>query len=509
VKLVTAAEMRGIEHAAGETGLDIPTLIERAGRAVDEVVQAMVPAGPVAVLAGPGNNGADGLTAARRMLGRGEQVRVYTFRRRDLGSYIGPAVAAESDADAHALRRLLDDCSVVVDALLGTGQSRPVEGPLARILETISEDQFARLSRLAVDVPTGIDADSGRVLGVAFRTDVTVCMGFPKRGSVIYPGAEYSGRLEIRSLGIDPGLAGSVQVNINGDDEIHRLLPQRPPDGNKGSSGRLLSIGGSSDFVGAPSLVAVAAYRTGAGLVESAIPASIRDAVSSHGLEPVYRLLPEARGKLAPEAATVLAEAAKRARAVVVGPGMGLSDSTVELMRRLQPELLEAQARAVLIDADGLNALARLDRWWETKLPRVLTPHPGEMARLTGKSIAEIQSDRIGAAREHAARWNSVVVLKGAGTVVARPDGETVVNTTGGPNLATAGTGDVLSGIIGGLLAQGCSPYDAATAGVYIHGRAGDIVRARLGNVGTVASDLLDVIAAARLSLEEGVAEQQ
>jgi NAD(P)H-hydrate epimerase len=355
---------------------------------------------------------------------------------------------------------------------------------------------------MAVDIPTGVDADSGRVLGPAFRADTTVCMGFPKLGAFVYPGADLAGHVELAGLGIDPALAAGIEISIRTDTEIAALLPVRSPEGNKGSSGRLLSIGGSADFVGAPMLVAMAAYRIGAGLVEVAIASSIRDAVSAHGLEPVYRRLPESDGHIAPSAAESLAEVAGRAQAVAIGPGMGLSHGTVEFMRRLMPALKEAKARAVLVDADGLNALAQIGRWWETDLSRILTPHPGEMARLSGLSIEQIQRDRIAVAREFADRWSSVVLLKGAGTVIAEPGGEVTINTTGGPNLATAGTGDVLSGIIGGLLAQGCAPYAAGVAGAYIHGRSGDMARARRGDTGTVASDLLDLIPQARGSLD-------
>jgi len=496
--------MRAIEETAGRLGLPIPRLIERAGRAVDSAARDLAPVGPALILAGPGNNGSDGLTAARRMHGRGESVTVYAFRRPDLSGYAGPYVRAEDDETGERLRRLLGRSAVVIDALLGTGQSRPAEGALARILDTVEDARSDARQYIAVDIPTGVDADSGRVLGPVFRAGATICMGFLKRGVVTYPGATYAGRLLIAGLGIDPSLAPTVGVQIHGDGDIMSVLPYRSAEGNKGSSGRLLSIGGSADFVGAPTLVALGAYRAGAGLVEVAIPAAIRDAVSAHAFEPVYRLLPDDQGRIAPPAADALVDAAERARAIALGPGMGLSDGTVDFVRRLMHSLRDAGPRAVLVDADGLNALARIDKWWDVDLPRILTPHPGEMARLTEKSIQEIQTDRIGVAREYAARWNSVVVLKGAGTVVAEPNGDVTVNTTGGPNLATAGTGDVLSGIIGGLLAQGCSLGDAAVAGVYIHGRAGDIVRSRRGDAGTVASDLLGAVTAARLSLSGG-----
>jgi NAD(P)H-hydrate epimerase len=437
------------------------------------------------------------------MHARGEAVTLYSFRRRHFDGYSGPVMTVESDPEGAGLRRLMGDAAIVVDSLLGTGQSRPAEGALARVLDVVAETHSERRSYLAVDIPTGVDADTGRVLGPAFRADATICMGFPKLGTVIYPGATFAGRLEIATLGIEPGLAAGIRTSIHDDGEIASLLPVRSAEGNKGASGRLLSIGGSADFVGAPMLVAEAAYRIGAGLVEIAIPASIRDAVSAHGLEPVYRRLPEEDGRIAPAAAQTVAETVERARAVAVGPGMGLSGETVDFMRRMLPVLAAQKGTAVIIDADGLNALAQIEDWWRFDFSRILTPHPGEMSRLTGRSIADIQADRLGVTRDFASRWNSVVLLKGAGTVIARPDGEAAINTTGGPNLATAGTGDVLSGIIGGLLAQRRSPYEAGVAGAYVHGRAGDTIAARMGDVGTIASDLLAVIPRVRRELSE------
>jgi NAD(P)H-hydrate epimerase len=346
-----------------------------------------------------------------------------------------------------------------------------------------------------------VNADTGAVPGEAFRATLTVAMGFLKVGNVVFPGAEYCGEIRVEDVGIPAQLAKSVQVSVPTDGDIASLLPTRSATSNKGSGGRLLVIGGSRDFVGAPALASLAAYRAGAGLVEVAVPESIEPTVGGHILEAIYRPLQEEDGQIAPDAIAAVETGMERAAALALGPGMGLSSSTVQFTQAVLRALAKAPPKHALIDADGLNALSKLGEWWKTKTPIVLTPHPGEMSRLTGLPIAEIQSDRLGVARRYAAEWEKIVVLKGAGTVVADPSGEAVVNPTGGPNLATAGTGDVLSGVIGGLLAQGVRPFPAAVAGVYIHGRAGDLLRAEHGDVGTLAGDLLGMLPRARLSI--------
>lgn len=499
IKVVTGAEMRAIEGRAKAYGLSVEALIDRAGAALASIIAERAPQGAIVVLAGPGNNGSDGLAAARRLDSFGRTVRIVTFRRDGVGDFSGDVVRCEDDAELYEVRRLLSESHVVVDCLLGTGQSRPPEGLLAGLLAA-AEERPSRVLAVAADVPTGVDADTGRVHPRAFRADITVCMGFPKRGVVIYPGADYAGAIRVADLGIPMGLAGDIQVSLPADGDIAELLPRRSSDGNKGSSGRVLFVGGSQDFVGAPAMAALGAYRAGAGLVEIAVPRPIQAMIAAHALEPVFRPLPDTGGQIGPDVLPELRRGIERARAMIVGPGLGLSETTIAMTKTLLATLRESDIQ-VLIDADGLNALSKIEHWWPISTPAILTPHPGEMSRLTGMPVEEIQHDRIGVAQRHAAQWRVVVVLKGAGTVVASPDGTTVVNPTGGPNLATAGTGDVLSGIIGGLLAQGCSPWSAAVAGVYLHGRAGDIWRAEHGEVGMVASDLLDNIPAARVSI--------
>jgi len=499
-KLVTAHEMRSIEKEMVARGTGLNVLMERAGRAAGELAARLAGGGQVLILAGPGNNGGDGIVAARYLLERGHPVAVYTFHRADTDGFRGVVLAAEEDGDQVWLMGLLQTSAVIVDALLGIGQSRPPEGVLAGILRTMN-GRGARATRVAVDIPTGVDADSGAVQGEAFRADVTLCMGFAKRGVALHPGAAYAGRIEVATIGMPDELAHDVQVSVPGDEDIVQRLPTRPAESNKGTYGRLVVVGGSRDYLGAPALCALGAYRVGAGLVELAVPTSVQESVAAHLLEAIFSPLPEEDGRISGKALPVISHLLERASACVFGPGMGLSPVTQELTRAVLLELGHATIRGGVVDADALNALAKQPEWWSVDAPLVLTPHPGEMSRLTGREIKEIQADRLGCATQCARMWGKVVVLKGSGTVVASPGGEAVINPTGGPNLATAGSGDVLSGIIGGLMAQGCSPYDAAVAGVYLHGRSGDMLLREHGDAGTIASDLAAVLPRARQSV--------
>lgn len=501
MKVVGAEQMRAIEASAVANGVSLDWVMQRAGGAVAAAVTEF--GAPCLILAGPGNNGEDGLIAARRLRANGSAVTVYTFGRAKISDEM-PTVLAEDDTGQEVLARLVHESAVVVDALLGTGQNRAPEGLLAAMIETVNLAR-GRATAIAVDIPTGVNADTGSVPGVAFEADLTICMQLPKLGDVLYPGAGYAGALRVADikLPIPENLAGNVTVPDGSD--IAALLPKRGMNSNKGSFGRVVFCGGSRDFLGAPALSSLAAYRSGAGLVELAVIEQVQRSVAAHAMEVVYQLLPEDNGSIGLQATPVIVNALSKASALVFGPGMSLSDNTIRLTREVLRSLPEQNLRGTVIDADGLNALSRIPDWWNIRAPIVLTPHPGEMSRLTGLSIDTIQSDRLEVARSHARKWGTIVVLKGAGTVVAAPDGRASINPTGGPNLATAGTGDVLSGIIGGLLAQGCEPFEAAIAGTFLHGRAGDIVRERLGDAGTVASDLLPAIPVARRAiLQEG-----
>jgi NAD(P)H-hydrate epimerase len=505
-KVVTAEEMRQIEQECVREGTSLEALMESAGNAVAQTAARTSAGAKVLILVGPGNNGGDGLIAANVLRQQGYPVVVYSFHRKDAMGYSGQLIEAESDESQTLLRSMASESRIIIDALLGIGATRPPEGLLRNVLVTINQHRAAGSHAIAVDIPTGVNADTGAIPGDAFRADETLCMGFLKYGAVLHPGAEYAGRAVAVDVGIPAHLADHVKVFVPTDEFVARLLPRRPAASNKGRSGRLLVIGGSLNYLGAPALVSLAAYRAGAGLVEAAVPRLVQQSVATHVLEAIFRPLPEAEGRISLDALTDIFEGVGLAKAVVYGPGMGLSEETVAVTQRFLA-LVAGEGKPTLIDADGLNALATTPEWWSVAADLILTPHPGEMARLTGLPIDQVQADRPGIARRHAAKWKKIVVLKGAATVAAAPDGTAAINPTGGPNLATAGTGDVLSGIIGGLLAQGCTSFDAAVAGAYLHGRVGDLLRAELGDAGTLAGDLAARLPSARMAILNQIEE--
>jgi NAD(P)H-hydrate epimerase len=496
IPLVTADEMRAAERRFAERGGDLGRLMELAGTAVAERV---TPGRGVLILAGPGNNGGDALVCARQLRDGGNRAVVVPYKR-EVDE--GLAVLAGSDDKSliQEIRAELGQCDAVVDGLLGTGPRRAIEGILAEILDTVNRAPVAQ--RIAIDIPTGIDADTGQVDGPAFRATLTVTLGMAKRGLWSFPGAEYAGRVEIVDLGLSE-FVGEVTTFVTTEDDVASMLPTRSPDSNKGKNGRVLVVAGSRDFSGAPALVASAAYRAGAGLVEMAVASRVQDVVAGAILEPIFAHLENSIDHLTEDEVPLISAQVEKAKAFVVGPGLGSHSSTVNFVRQFLQRQADSTIPGVL-DADGLNAIAAWESWWD-HVPRelVLTPHPGEMARLMDTDVPKIQRNRFEAARSMSLKWGVVVVLKGAHTIVADPSGTTAVNTTGGPNLATAGTGDVLSGTIGGLLAQGMSPREAAIAGVWIHGAAGDSVRDSLGDAGTIASDLTPYIPVERLRITQ------
>lgn len=523
MKLVTTQQMRALEQGAVAAGATWPGLMEQAGWGVAQI--AMRQLGHMAgrnvlVLVGPGNNGGDGLVVARHLHDAGATVALYLWRRTDPSDDANwqrcqkRAIAeysASADADRSALRRLLAAADLVIDALLGMGTSRPIAGELAAIVETVNQAKHALV--LAIDMPTGVHSDSGAVLGIALRATTTVATGIIKRGLLQPPGRTYAGTIEIAEIGLALVQLETI-MSITIDAALARtLLPARPADAHKGTFGKVLAIAGSALYPGAASLATAAAARVGAGLVTLA---NGRGALLAPGRLPEITLLPlpEADWNALGEAAAD--EALKHfdtIQALLVGPGLGREEPTRLFIERLlgieaprqrghigfrigfSPDKPAEHQRPELpptvIDADGLTLLSQIEQWWE-HLPRercVLTPHPGEFKRLLG--VETLEDDHIQAAEAAAHTWGQIVVLKGATTVIAHPDGRTAVNDGGNPALATAGTGDVLAGAIAGLLAQGLAPYDAAVLGVYLHSAAGRLVRDELGDMGALASDLL------------------
>ena len=504
MKIVTADQMRRIEDRSEAMGVSKDALMERAGFASAQYIRhRFTPlfGVPVVVLVGPGNNGGDGLVVARHLHRWGARVSVYICRNRrtpdpkmDIVKELGvPVVSASDDEGLSQLRTLLDTAHVAVDAVLGIGRIRPLTGVVRDILLLVGEAKARRpeMMILAVDVPSGMDADSGEAEPACPAVDITLSMGYPKVGHYAYGATSKIGELEVVNIGLPDGVEEDVPLSLMTDAGVRSLLPMRPSDAHKGSFGRTMVVAGSLNYIGAAYLAGSAATRVGSGLVTIALPASIQMAVAGKATEPTYLPLSESSpGVALPLAAGDVLEALKDYNSLLIGCGMGQAadmqgfiEGVLYLGEKLPPSV---------VDADGLNTLARTDGWWERfSDTAILTPHPGEMARLTGMDTGKVQSDRIGIAMESAARWNKIVVLKGAYTVVAFPGGQATVCPFANAGLATAGTGDVLAGSIAGLLSQGVSMNQAATLGVYLHGMAGERVRDRLGDTGMVASDLL------------------
>lgn len=511
MKAVTAEQMRRLEQSAVETGVSLDELMENAGQAVaHEVVAHLGEAlgSRVVVLIGPGNNGGDGLVAARRLTESGVTVRAFVVA--GSGDPAGKRPAAEAagvrvemarnEAGIQALGDATEWADAVIDAVLGTGASRPIDDTLGRALAVV---QKAGIPVIAVDLPTGMNADTGQFDPNGLRADVTLALGYPKIGSVVNAGQGHCGEIKALYIGLPPGLDASLYADLLDSHLASTLLPHRPGDSHKGTFGRALIVAGSPQYPGAALLATDAATRSGAGLVELATEPSAHSLAVSAVPEAIHTpLSASASGKLDPSAsARQVLERASMATSVLIGPGFGTSVQKSTFTR-----LLAAQASGMpplVIDADALNILAGTYRWWEN-LPEstIVTPHPGEMARLLGRTTAEVQGDRLGAAKSAAERWGVNVVLKGAATLIVSPTGQVRVSPFVNPGLAKGGTGDVLAGLASGLLAQTPDrPFDAASLAVYVHGLAGEIARSSRGEIAMRAGDVIDAIPDAFLEL--------
>ena len=516
MKVVTAAQMSAIEQAAIHAGVSTDTLMENAGLAVAQAARDELggaAGASVVVLTGPGNNGADGLVAARHLRRWGAEVVCCLLTHRpdcdpklDLAREYGVEIL--SSPDDETLTRLLRRSRLVIDAVLGTGRSRPLDGPvrdamlaLQRIRQPAAAPEPGQGGPvlLALDLPTGLNADTGEIDPACPSFDATLALGYPKVGLLRFPGVESAGRLRTLDIGVPPGLPEEQRVNIEmlTSNWAASHLPPRPLNSHKGSYGHALVVAGSRDYVGAAWLASQAAVRAGAGLTTLASPEGVYPMAAAKGAEAIHLPLPEDdAGRIHPSAAAVIRESERRFTSALTGCGMGWSENTTEFLRLL---LAETQRRLaglpVLIDADGLNNLSGIENWPDqVNGPVVLTPHPGEMSTLTGLSVSQIQADRESVAREWARRWGVTLVLKGAHTVISSPGEPVRIAPFANPGLATGGTGDVLSGVIVSLLAQGLPPSAAAALGVYLHAAAGQSVTSRIGQTGLAASDLLDAL---------------
>lgn len=506
MKIVTTDEMRELERGAAEIGLPPEVLMESAGLAIAQEVSGWLGSAArrqILLLVGPGNNGGDGLVAARHLHDWGARVHVYlcTERRGDDPNYmivrqrgITCTIASE-DQDLANLGSILSSSDVVIDALFGTGKLRPLEGTFKEVLTRVREAKEKRpgLKVIAVDLPSGLDADTGATDPSCVAADLTITLGYPKIGLFSFPGRDLVGQLVIADIGIPPHLGQDIVTELITEDYVVAMLPQRPRSAHKGTFGRVLVCAGSLHYIGAAYLACEGAIRVGAGLVTLAVARSLQPILATKLTEVTYLPLPESEpGFIDSEASKVLHEWLADYDVLLMGCGLSQHPQVMDFIRNSLLNMPPSLSPALVLDADVLNTLAQTPGWWQRlSQDAILTPHPGEMARLSGLTIEEIRRDRLKVARDETALWGKTVVLKGAHTIVASPDGEAKISFVANPGLASAGTGDVLSGVIAGLIAQGLSPFAAASCGVYLHGAAGEMVRAELGDAGMVASDLL------------------
>ena len=502
MKVVSADEMREIDRRAiEEYGVPSIVLMENAGRAAADAIEGLCAEDKidtVLVIAGKGNNGGDGFVVARHLVNRGLDCSILL---------IGEVSAAKGDArinldialkmgievrEAQSNISLVEEeirsAGLLVDALFGTGLSKKVEGFFAEVIDRINMSDSPIVS---LDIPSGLDASTGRVLGTTVEADMTVTFCLPKIGSIIHPGVNYVGELILADIGapIDLLEDRSLKTSLILQEDAAEVLLPRDEESHKGSYGHLLVVAGSRGKTGAAVLAAEAAMRGGAGLVTLAAPASLNDILENKLTEVMTEPLPEEKdGFLGKGSAKKILSALEDKCTLLLGPGISRQDETGQMVR----ELLANLSIPAVIDADALWHLSgALELIRDSKAPLILTPHPGEMARLLGISAADVQADRIGISRKFATEYGCYLILKGTRTIIATPSGEIFINTTGNPGMASGGTGDVLAGLIGALLAQGCSPLESSIAGVYIHGLAGDMAAEEKGEAGLIAGDII------------------
>lgn len=508
MRLTTASEIREMDRMTiEEIGIPGIVLMENAARGAGRVFLEHFnpsPGSRVLVICGKGNNGGDGFAMARHLSLYGLKVVVVLLAEAsrvsgdalinlDIIRRMGGIEVIEAPAAAELKEALghIERCAFIIDAIFGTGLNSDVKGIYRDAIKAINSSGRQVMS---VDMPSGINSDDGRVMGVAVRADLTVTFGFAKPGLVVFPGAGLSGRVVCVDIGIPHAVADMVGSRhyISGPDAFTHLFKEERPDTHKGDRGHLLILAGSTGKTGAAAMTAMGALRTGAGLVTLGIPAGLNSILEVKLTEAMTVPLPEtAEGSLSQEAGDEILSLAKGKTAIAIGPGLSTNPETTALVRKIVTEC----DLPMIIDADGLNALAEepamLERLDERK---ILTPHPGEMARLTGLKGADVQVDRIGTVARFVEGCRSCLVLKGARTVISGSQDKMYINPTGGPALSSGGSGDVLTGIISGLLTRGMPVMEAALAGVYIHGLAGDLLAGERGKTGVIAGDLLNVI---------------
>lgn len=513
MRLVTVAEMRAIEREANARGVSYEEMMERAGGGVARVIDTLFGEEEkklVLGLVGSGNNGGDTLVALAELATKGWPVCAYLVRSRPVDDELiarvktagGEVIPFGKDREFRRLDELIAKAGILLDGVLGTGVKLPLHPELEKTLEFVLYHPNTPLI-IAIDCPSGVDCDTGQVSPATIPADVTICMEAIKWGLIKFPAFNYVGDLLVVYLGLPEDLkaAEGISTFVLSAGLVERLLPPRPKQAHKGTFGTVMIAAGSQDYTGAALLAGEAAYRIGTGLVRMAVPAPLHAALAGRLPEATWLLLPHSEGRIDSTAVNLLWNQMDKTDALLIGPGLGLSESTKGFIGGVLEEFVRRVERndrlpACVIDADGLKLAAQIPGWTRM-LPKesVLTPHPGEMSALTGLSVGEIQADRIGTARKYAAEWGHVVVLKGALTAIATPDGRVYIVPVATPALARAGTGDVLAGLIAGLRAQGLPAVEAACLGAWVHAQAGLAAAERFGQTASVlAGDVLSAV---------------
>lgn len=517
MKLVTVEQMRNLDTATSrEYGISSLILMENAGRAVAEEILRFLGGSVkdrrILVFTGKGNNGGDGFVAARNLSNWGADVRVFLLYPREeitgdalvnleILEKLGVSIKVLGPRDIQKVKVSLIYADLVLDAIFGTGFKGTAKGIAASVIRAINES--GKRSVVSVDLPSGLQADSGRVEGPCIHASLTCTLGLPKLGFYLYPGVDYCGEIRVMDISLPGRLLRqeALQFNLIDEDFCCQLFPPREKDSHKGSFGHVFVAGGSVGMTGAVVLAGEASLKGGAGLVSVCIPASLNHVIENK-LTAVMSI-PMAENEdhvLGTEAAGALLKKISKNDVIAVGPGLSILPGTEGFVQ----ELILKTRCPIVIDADGLNVVAdNTDIFWDLNVPGIITPHPGEMGRLLGCSPQEVQEDRVNAAKTFAGRYGLVVVLKGANTIVADPEGRVFINTTGNPGMATAGAGDVLAGLIASFVAQGMSPVDAAVAGTYVHGAAADRLLDSVGERGMTAEEILENLPCTIAKLEK------
>lgn len=515
MKVVTAAEMQGIDRETiYEIGIPSLVLMERAGLVCVSKIKEIFGRKKIVVISGSGNNGGDGLVIARNLHNEGWDVRVFLTTKPEnlkndalsqykLSTRFGVSISPiEEFLTNHS--SILSVDSLIVDAVLGTGLKNEVSGLLSDLFRLINKSKIPVIS---VDIPSGISSDNGQIMGEAIKANYTITFGLPKRGHLLFPGSEYAGKVFVEDIGFPRELLRSdkLKVNLLEQDYISNIMPERRKYSHKGTYGHALIIAGSRGKTGAAFMTAKACLRVGAGLVTMGIPQSLLDVFQSRVTEEMTLGLPDkGNGTLSSKSLdTILSFLDEKADLLVIGPGIGVSHHTERIIKGL----IQDSKKPMIIDADGINSIqGKIEIFRKAQAPIILTPHPGEMSRLLSQKLKReeikgIEKDRINISISFSNDTGTHLVLKGVPTIIASPEGDVFINATGNPGMATAGSGDVLTGMIAGFLSQNKDPLKACVLGVYSHGLAGDIAASEKGQHSLIASDIIEKIPEALSSL--------